>query len=169
MGIFHSETFEGLGDYLKHQVKDLLDAEHRMEDSFRKMADKATNAQLKQKFTEIADQSDVQRGRLRQVFEGFGWTEERVTCEGTKGLIKELDEILDAKGDVDTIDAALIASANRLLHYKEAGYGSSRCEAAALGRDNLAQLLDDNRAQAEQHDYDISQLAISTLNPKAAV
>jgi ferritin-like metal-binding protein YciE len=60
------------------------------------------------------------------------------TCEAMEGLIGEGEEIIDADGDADVKDAALIAAAERVEHYKMAGYGCVRAFARRLGRQDAA-------------------------------
>ena len=48
-----------------------------------------------------------------------------------KGLIAEGDEAINAGGDPEVRDAALIAAAQRVEHYEIAGYGTVRTLAAA--------------------------------------
>ena len=58
MGIFTGETFNSMEDLLKHELKDLYDAEHRIVEALPQMADKAHNPSLKQAFENHLRQSE---------------------------------------------------------------------------------------------------------------
>ena len=169
MGLLGSTEFNTLEDLLKHQLEDIYDAEKRLTNALPKMRDKATNTKLKTAFGEHLEETKVQVKRLEQAFEKLGWEAKRETCPAMKGLIKEGEEMIDAKGDVDVIDAALIASAQRVEHYEIAAYGSARCQASAMGRDDIADLLQQTLDEEHSTDSKLADLATEVINPKAAV
>ena len=76
-----------------------------------------------------------------------------------KGLIKEGAEIVDAEGDADVKDAALIAAAQRVEHYEIAGYGSARTFAQRLGHTTVARLLQMTLDEEKETDQRLTQLA----------
>ena len=168
MGLLGSEHFDSMRDLITHQLQDLYDAEARLISTYPKMIDKASDPQLKQQLTSDLEMAKVQRERLKGVMERYDINAERETCEAMKGLIKEAGGMLDAKGEPAVIDAALIMSAQRLLHYKLAGYGSARCQFAAEGRDDLAGLLDQTVDEVHASDKSFAELATSVINKHAA-
>src|SRR5262245_2138868 len=68
-------------------------------------------------------------------------TAQRETYEAMKGLISEGDEAVNAGGDPEVRDAALIAAAQRVEHYEIAGYGTVRTLAEQLGQNEVARIL----------------------------
>lgn len=168
MGIFSSEHFGNLEDLFVAQLQDLYDAEHRLIEALPKMADAATNPQLKQAFELHLRQTQGHKDRLEQVFEMVGKSPKRETCEAMKGLIKEGDEMIGAKGDDDVKDAALIAAAQRVEHYEIAGYGTVRTFAQRLGRDDVARLLQQTLDEEAEADQQLTSIAESSVNTRAA-
>ena len=168
MALFSSESFNSIDDLLVNQMKDLYDAEHRIADALPKMADKATNPQLKSGFEKHLGDTKTQITRLEQAFEALGKKADRETCQATVGLIKEGQETLDAKGDSDVIDAALIANAQRIEHYEIAGYGTVRSLARRAGHQKVADLAQQTLDEEGQMDKQLTQLADSSVNPAAA-
>lgn len=169
MGLFGSETFNSLEDLFKHNLEDIYDAESRLIESLPKMAEKATAAHLKKAFEDHLEETKVQKLRLEQVFEAFGWEPERETCPAMKGLIKEGQEMIDATGDNDAIDAALIMSAQRVEHYEIAAYGAAVAHAKTLGRDNVADILQKTLDEEYKADETLNQIATAKSNPSANV
>jgi ferritin-like metal-binding protein YciE len=85
-----------------------------------------------------------------------------------KGLIAEGDEMINAKGDPNVKDAALIAAGQRVEHYEMAGYGSVRTFAQQLGKPEAARLLQQTLDEEGATDKKLTQIAEQTINPRAA-
>ena len=139
MGLLGSVEFNSLNDLFLNQIEDLYDAEKRLTDALPKMAEAASSSQLKSIFTEHLAETRNHVRRLEEVFQQIGTKPKRETCEAMRGLISEGQEMIDAKGDPDVRDAALIAAAQRVEHYEMAGYGSVRTFAQRLGMNDVAQ------------------------------
>ena len=133
--------FKNLNDLYIHELRDLYDAESKLIDALPKMAAKASSGILKECFEEHVEQTREQRQRIEQIMEDLGEDPEGEVCAGIQGLIKEGQEILNASGDLDTLDVALIAASNRVEHYEMAGYEAVRSHAQALGYEEHAELL----------------------------
>jgi len=165
MGIFSGETFGSLADLLLHELKDLYDAEHRIAGTLPKMAEKATNSELKQAFQQHLQQTEKHIERLNAVFEHRGFEPERVKCDAMTGLIKEGSIILESDGDADTIDAALIAAAQKVEHYEIASYGTVRALAQQLNDTYSAEVLDETLDEEKDTDELLTRIAENTVNP----
>jgi ferritin-like metal-binding protein YciE len=167
MGLFGNTTFDSLDDLFLHQLQDLYDAEKRLTKALPKMADAAHDPQLKAAFTSHLKETETQVKRLEEAFSKLGVEPERETCPAMKGLIEEGEEMINAKGNDDVRDAALIASAQRIEHYEMAGYGCARNFAQRLGHDNIAQLLQETLNEEGDADHKLSRIADSSVNAQA--
>ena len=167
MGLLTSEHFDSLDDLFLQQIEDLYDAEKRLTSALPKMAEKASNADLKQAFQSHLTETEGQVRRLEQVFEMLGKSPERETCAAMKGLIKEGEDVLDAKGDAEVLDAALIAAAQRVEHYEIAGYGTVRNLARRLGHTRAAELLQQTLDEEGNADKKLTSIAESHVNTQA--
>jgi ferritin-like metal-binding protein YciE len=165
MGIFTSEKFKSMDDLIKHELKDLYDAEHRIVEALPQMADKAHNPSLKQAFENHLRQSEKHIERLEAVFESLGIEPERVKCDGIVGLIQEGSHVLDAEGDPDTLDAGLIAAAQRVEHYEIAGYGTARAFARQINNQYVAELLEQTLEEEKATDQLLTSIAERSVNP----
>jgi ferritin-like metal-binding protein YciE len=92
-----------------------------------------------------------------------------VNCPAIDGIIKEAKEVA---GDVPVedeavLDAALIAAAQAVEHYEIARYGSLIAWARALGRDDCANILQQNLAEEKAADKKLTEMAESTVNAQA--
>lgn len=168
MALFTSTTFDSLDTLFIDQLQDIYDAEQRLTQALPKMANAAHNTQLQNAFQHHLTETERQVERLEQVFELIGETPKAKTCEAMKGLIAEGEEVIQAKGDDDVRDAALIAAAQRVEHYEIAAYGTARTFALRLGHLRAGELLQESLDEEGATDHKLTDLAESLINPQAA-
>ena len=126
--------FSSLQDLYIEQLKDLHSAETQLTKALPKMAEAATDPELKSAFTEHLEQTKQQLLRLNQIGEKLGKSLGGHTCAAMKGLIEESAEWMEE-------DAGLIAAAQRVEHYEIAGYGTVHTFSELLGEEEAAELL----------------------------
>jgi ferritin-like metal-binding protein YciE len=131
-----------------------------------KMAEAASDRELKAGFNKHFKQTQGHAKRLERVFKLLGEKPATKVCEAMKGLIKEGQEII--KEDLpDTVkDAALIGAAQKVEHYEIASYGTLRTYADLMERDDIAELLQATLDEEGQTDKQLTQIA-ETLNVEA--
>jgi len=168
MGLFSSMTLNTLDDLFAVQIEDLYDAEQRLTKALPKMAEAATNARLKSAFQEHLRETEQHVTRLEKVFKILGITARRETCEAMKGLIAEGEEVINADGNPDVKDAALIAAAQRVEHYEIAGYGTVRTYAKQLGQEEIARILQQTLDEESACNEKLTKIAESSVNVGAA-
>jgi ferritin-like metal-binding protein YciE len=168
MGWFSGTQLDSLDTLFIDQIQDLYDAEHRLVEALPLMADAAHEPGLKEAFRHHLRETQNQVNRLERIFQAMGQTAERKTCQAMKGLVAEGQEAIEAEGDPDVKDAALIAAAQRVEHYEMAGYGTARTFARRLGKDAVAKLLDETLGEEKAADQKLTNLAESTINQHAA-
>jgi ferritin-like metal-binding protein YciE len=158
---------ESLKDLYLEQLRDLYDAEMQLVEALPKMAEAAHDSDLKNAFSQHLRQTREHVSRLERIFSSLGEKPTGQTCHGMKGLIKEGQEMIKAKGDPDVIDAGLIAAANRVEHYEIAGYGTVRTYAETLGADEAVRLLEKTLQEEEEADDKLTEIAESHVNVEA--
>jgi ferritin-like metal-binding protein YciE len=169
MPIFSSTNLKSLDGLLVEQLKDLYDAESRLLEALPEMAEAASSTDLKRAFQSHLGETQDHVRRLDQVFNILGEGPETTTCEAMKGLLKEGKEMIEAKGDPNVKDAALIASAQRVEHYEIASYGTARTFAERLGHVEAARILQQTLDEEGAADKKLTQIAEDSINWKASV
>lgn len=159
---------ENLEQLYLDELKDAYDFEHQILEALPKMEGAATTKELKDAFRDHRRQTENQVKRLEQVFNLVDRPAERKSCAGMKGVIKEGEEYVKAKGDNTAIDAGLISAAQRVEHYEIAAYGTLRTYANALGHTEEAALLQQTLEEEAQADEKLTRLAESGINVQAA-
>jgi len=168
MGLLSSNTrLDKLEDLFLHELEDLYDAEKRLTKALPLMMEAAKNPKLKMGFEQHLRETEGQIARLERIFDMINRKPERETCDAMKGLIAEGNEAINARGNDDVRDAALIAAAQRVEHYEIAGYGTLRTFAKTLGMHEAATLLQQTLDEEEATDKKLTEIAVSIVNPRA--
>jgi ferritin-like metal-binding protein YciE len=158
---------ESLKDLYLEQLRDLYDAETQLVEALPKMAEAATSADLKKGFNDHLHQTREHVTRLERIFSALGEKPKGQTCQAMKGLVKEGEEMIKAKGDPEIIDAGLIAAAQRVEHYEIAAYGTVRTYAESLGFEEAVRLLETTLKEEKETDFKLTHLAKTHINAEA--
>jgi len=149
------------------QLRDIYDSESQILEALPQMASAATHPQLKKAFEKHQVETEKQVQRLEKIFEALGESPEGETCEATQGLIKEGQEVIEASGDADVIDAGLIGAAQKVEHYEIANYGTVATYAKMLGETKALKLLIASLEEEKKTDKSLTSLAKSLVNKDA--
>jgi len=156
-----------LQDAMMEELQDLFHAEKQIAQALPKMADKASNAQLKEALNEHLKETKGQIERLEKTFKAFGSKAKGKKCEGIAGILEEGDEFLQQDGiDPEVLDALLIASAQKVEHYEIASYGTVCTWAEMLENGDAHALLTESLNEEKQADEKLTRLA-GKVNKKA--
>jgi ferritin-like metal-binding protein YciE len=163
---------ETLKDLFEHEVADLYDAEQQLVAALPKMAQAASNEELRQAFEHHLQETRDHVRRLEEIRSGLGssMTEQ---CNAMKGLVTEGEEIVNGDGMPAVKDAALIGAAQRVEHYEIAAYGTARTLADELDLDDAKDLLDQTLDEESNADKLLTKIATGGMlkegiNQKAA-
>jgi ferritin-like metal-binding protein YciE len=161
-----------LNDLFAHEVADLYSAEQQLVSALPKMAQAATNQELREAFEHHLDETRDQVRRLEEIRAEIASTHSQI-CKGMQGLIAEGQEIIAAGGDATVRDAALISAAQRIEHYEIAAYGTARTLAGELDLGDARDLLDQTLDEESSADKLLTKIATggllkSGINQKAA-
>ena len=168
MALF-SMKLETLQHLFVEQLRDLYDGEQQITKALPKLIEKSTHEELKDALQEHLDVTREQIRRLDQIFGMLGEEASGVTCKGMKGVIAEGDGLVGEAKDASVRDAGIIASAQRVEHYEIAGYGTVRTYARLLGKQEIANLLEQTLQEEKEADQTLSEIADSVnVEAKAA-
>ncbi len=149
------------------ELKDVYSAENQILAALPKMIEKASNQELKSAFGQHLEETRQQVERLDQIFDRMGEKSGGKTCEAMKGLVKESQELIEAGGEPDVLDAALIAAAQKVEHYEISSYGTLVTYANMLDQDEDADLLQSILDEEYATDDKLTALAETVVNIKA--
>jgi ferritin-like metal-binding protein YciE len=156
-----------LDDLLVHELQDIYHAEGQILKALPKMTKAATHEELKRAFEEHRLQTEQQVERLEEVFKLLGHPVKGRKCEGMAGLLEEGKKVMAQDAEPGVLDAALIASAQKVEHYEIAAYGCVCTYAEMLGYDQVHELLGRTLDEEETTDQRLTALAEQVVNPRA--
>ncbi len=149
------------------QLQDMYDAEHRIIDALPKKIDAAQDRELKQGLQKHLDETKQHVRRIEKAFDLLGATAKRNTCEATKGLIKEAEELLSEFKGTDANDAAIICAAQKIEHYEIATYGCLCTWAKQMGHDDVLAVLTETLSEEKHADTTLTKAAKEGANATA--
>jgi ferritin-like metal-binding protein YciE len=142
-----------------HELGDVYDAEHRLQEDRGERAGSASDGSLKNALQEDHEESQRRIQNIEKVFEKLGEEPERETCQATQGLISEAQSgINEAEGGA-VRDLLINAATIKEELYKSAAYRSILNSVQSLeneddspmeGRDEISSLLQENLDHAEK-------------------
>jgi ferritin-like metal-binding protein YciE len=167
MGLF-TKDIKTMNDLFVHQMQDMYYAEKQLVNALPKMAEKATDKQLKQGFLTHLEETRTHVQRIEQVFQMCGIDVRAVNCPAIDGILKEADGVAAEVEDKSVLDAALINSAQAAEHYEIVRYGSLIAWAKQLGRNDCASILQKTLDEEKNTDRMLTTLAEGRINLRAA-
>jgi ferritin-like metal-binding protein YciE len=157
-----------LHDAFIDELRDAYDAEKQVTKALPKMIKAAGSDELRTAFETHLEETREQIARLEQVFAGLGEKVRGKHCDGVAGIIEEGKSAMEEDFDDATLDACLIASAQRVEHYEMAAYGTLVAWAEAMGHSDAAELLQQTLEEEKATDEKLTQLAEGGINGTAA-
>jgi ferritin-like metal-binding protein YciE len=174
------EKMTDLQDLLKHEIQDLYSVEEQIIAAMPNMIEKATNPQLKAALKEHLRITETQKARLDELQVAMGKQIEqegkglfsrlfksKMVCKGMEGIIEEGNKILSEEMNSEVMDAAIIASAQKIEHYEICGYGTAKAYARELNMPDVERLLDQTLNEEYDADDRLTALAVGRLNREA--
>jgi ferritin-like metal-binding protein YciE len=168
MAVMSQKKLHSLHDLLVHQLKDIYYAEKQIQRALGKLAKSATDESLQAAFENHREETAEHIVRLEEAFGELGIAARGVRCPAIDGLIKEANELLtETQGEPEVMDAAMIASAQRVEHYEIAAYGCIRAFANQLGYKRIVKLADATISEEGNADALLTKIAEGAVNAAA--
>jgi ferritin-like metal-binding protein YciE len=168
MGIF-TKDIKTMEDLFLHQLQDIYYAEQQLTKAIPKMAELATNADLKAGLKSHVIDTQNQIERLNKVFAKLGQQPKGTDCPAIDGLIKEANATAGEVEDKAVLDAAIVANSQAVEHYEISRYGTLIAWAEELGHDDVVRLLTTNLNEEKAANTKLSNVALRKgVNKKAS-
>lgn len=152
------------------QLQDLWSANKQALKITSKLCDAASNEQL----CDFLNRSDKKlrehNDHLERIIRSHDAEPDDEHCKGMEGLVKEASKhALETEYSHESVqDAQIISQYQRISHYAIAGYGTCRSIAEQLGYTQDANSLQNDLEEIEKGDKLMSNIAVETVNRKAA-
>ena len=149
------------------ELGDMYDAEQHLVDALPRMAEAATEDELRVAFEMHLSETEGHVEKVEKVFAAFGQAPKVKKCAAIRGLIKESERIIADNKKTPAINAALISAGQKVEHYEIASYGCLREWAEQLGNADAADLLSDILGEEKAADLKLTEIARTHCNQSA--
>lgn len=149
------------------ELEDLYDAEKRIVKALPKVAEAASDPELRSALMHHLEQTKEHISRLERVFQGLGQSAKSKTCNGMKGILNGGEDTIDDIDNPAVRDAGIIAAAQRVEHYEIAAYGTVRRWAEQLHDTQGARMLEETLQEEKEADKKLTGIAVNGANPRA--
>jgi ferritin-like metal-binding protein YciE len=156
-----------LRDLLVMKLESLFDVENALVKALPAMAKAATHEELKAAFENHLEETQVQVGRLEQIFELLDTKPKAMKVEAIRGLVADAEWAMKNVEGERALDAALISAARAVEHYEMAGYKTAAEWAMRIGQTEAEDFLRETLEEEEETERILNDLATSEINELA--
>jgi len=153
-----------LHELLLDELADLLNAETQLTKALPKMAKAAQAEELREAINSHLEETEGHVERLKQVFESLNEKPKSKTCQAMKGLVEEGSKLLQELKGKSSIDAGIIAAAQKVEHYEIASYGTVRAWAEQMGHEEAVRLLEETLNEEKGANEKLTKIAEAVAN-----
>src|ERR1700744_4712120 len=155
-------------EFFVDELKDIYWAEKHLVKALPKMKKAATSAELAAAFDKHTAETETHITTLEKVFEALGEKATAKKCDAMAGILEEAKGLIEDTDKGTMIrDCGLILGGKKVEHYEIATYGGLRTLAAAMGHDDVADLLQQTLDNEKATDEALTAIAKSVVNAEA--
>jgi ferritin-like metal-binding protein YciE len=159
---------KNLRDLLHHEVQIMYSGENLIVAGLTRMIAKTHSNELKMAFQKHLTETQLQAKRLEDVAELLDIDiDDEAENPGIAGLIAEGELVMHKDATPETLDATLIAGAQKIEHYEIAGYGTAVYIAQQLGLTSVANILNGILDEEKKTNEILNNLAKNIINVRA--
>jgi ferritin-like metal-binding protein YciE len=158
-------TITGFEDLYVAELQEARSFEAMLVEALAKMADAATEEQLKRAFREHREETREHQRSVEALIQRFQADPREHEDQSMQVLVSQSEKMAGLVEAGPLRDAALIASAQRIEHYEIAVYGTLATYAELLGLDEDCEILTGILGEEKDTDDLLSDIAVGMVNP----
>ena len=157
-----------LEDLMVSQLKTLRGAEEQIQAQLPKFIKSATSSEAIAGLQAQVRDSRSCSGRLQQIADLLDRKLRPRMCDPVTGMIEEMRILTSTKKtDPQTLDIALLSSAQRMLRHRMNAYRHARALAFEKGIGSTVEILDEALAEQAKADLELNRQVLALMNPAA--
>jgi ferritin-like metal-binding protein YciE len=164
-----SKKIENLRDLFIEQGRELYDASMLVQEELPKIQKKVSNPKLNSIIERELLTARRENDRIEAVFETLKESPFGERNECCAAVLEHSKKMIKRSTDPRVRDAAIINSIQRLNHNKITGFGSMTAYAREIGQESYANALHETLLIEKALDKELSMLAETEINHKAAI
>ena len=145
----------------------VLDFEQKFSQHAGKMAQAASEPEVKETFQKTVTQSQKYAERVRAALQKLGKQAKTEDNHIANAMIREVEGMISNTEPGAVRDAALIVAFNQQQAYRVASYGSLSSYAKLIGKQDAVKELEQSLEESKAGDEKLTKVAEQKVNPKA--
>lgn len=159
---------QNIEDLLLTGMSYVLDAEQKLSAEAGKMAEAASDADVKDVFEKSVTQGKKYAERVQAAYGKLGKPQTTNENHLAAAMVKEVEGMI-ANSDKGAVrDAALIVAFNQQQAYRIASYGSLKTYAELIGKSDAVRDLEQSLEESKAGDEKLTKIAETKVNKEAA-
>ncbi len=138
-----------LHDLLRSFLSRLYAAEHQIMNILPRIAEEVSGAELREALHCHVVETEKQIHRIEVAAKSLSCRVSPFSHSGIEGLIRDLLNVVEEKGEAGVVDLALMAALRRIEFCEISSYETARSIAEALGEREVSTILEDNLREEE--------------------
>ena len=159
---------QSIDDLLYTGMTYVLDFEQQVSKEASKMAEAASDAEVKAMFQKSVTQGQKYAERVQAAFSKIGAKPDTNDNHIAKAMINEVENMISNTDASPVRDAALIVAFNQQQAYRLASYGSLASYAKVIGKEDAVSELQQSLDESKQGDQKLTDIAENRINKQAA-
>ena len=159
---------QSINDLLYTGMTYVLDFEQQISKESGKMAQAATDPEVKEMFQKSVTQGEKYAERIQAAFSKISARPDTNDNHIAKAMINEVENMISNTDASPVRDAALIVAFNQQQAYRVASYGCMASYAKVIGKSDAVTELQQSLDESKQGDEKLTNIAETRINKQAA-
>lgn len=151
-------------DLLTQELKEIYSAERQLSRAIPKLAKTVQSQRLREMLERRREQGGTLIEAIDEALEEIGTTKSRPKNPAMEGLLEDVNEHVDEIKDEAMLDAALLASIQKIEHYCIAAWGTAKSMGNLLGQEKVVEAMERALEEGKRYDEEMTQLAEAEVN-----
>lgn len=151
-------------DLLTLELKEIHSAERQLSRALPRIARNASSERLRGMLERRREQGSQLIEAIDEALEEIGTTRARKKNVAIEGLIEDVNQHADEIQDERMLQAAVLASVQKIEHYCIAAWGTAKSLGKLLGQQKVVEVMERALEEGKQFDQEMTQLAEEEIN-----
>ena len=151
-------------DLLTQELKEIFSAERQLSRAIPKLAKTVQSQRLREMLERRREQGGTLIEAIDEALEEIGTTKSRPKNPAMEGLLEYVNEHVDEIKNEAMLDAALLASIQKIEHYCIAAWGTAKSMGNLLGQEKVVEAMERALEEGKRYDEEMTQLAETEVN-----
>jgi ferritin-like metal-binding protein YciE len=152
-------------DLLTQELKEIYSAERQLSRAIPKLVKTVQSQRLREMLERRREESGTLIEAIDEALEEIGTTKSRPKNPALEGLLDDTNQHVDEIKDARILDAALLASAQKIEHYCIAAWGTAKSLGNLLDQQKVIEAMERALDEGKRFDKEMTELAENEVNP----